>query len=151
MMRAVYPSCGFTWRSTGYAWKSATPKDLNRLIRVDNRHVDVLQLHRADTFACVLGDDDDNESNDDDVLLVKLSGCVVRDYASLAGIYRGCIRLDDKIDKYRVGYLNEYGYFCQHTAGRYYPHKFITFAQAYNSPAKMARPSDSGLLPSFLI
>ncbi|KMQ81553.1 hypothetical protein RF55_25973, partial [Lasius niger] len=65
-------------------------------------------------------------------------------------MFRGCIRLDDKVDKYRAGFLADFGYFCRHASAPSH-HHLVTFAQAYNSSAKMARPADSGFLSSYLV
>lgn len=71
--------------------------------------MDVVQIHRADTLRCMAeGRDDDN-----DVVLVKLSDRVACDQQSLAAMFRRCIRLDDKVDKYRAGFSADYGYFCR--------------------------------------
>lgn len=129
--------------------KSQAQNMLQRMLDVDHRHMDVAQIHRAHTL--VPSNRAANTDDDEGVLLVKLSGRVAKDLDSLAALLRDCVRLDDKIDKYRAGFLNSYGFFCRHAAGCDYSQRFVTFVQAYNTSAKMARPDDSGYLLSLVV
>lgn len=117
--------------------KAQGQRVLNSIADIDHAHIDVLQVHRADVFTC--------ENNEP--LLVKLSG---KEEDSLRGIYTYGIHLSDgKIDKYRIGYTYDFDYYCRHTS----PSGMhdVTFAQVYNSAAKMVRPCDSGYVISFAI
>lgn len=49
------------------------------------------------------------------------------------------------IDRYRVGYLADYGHFAVHGSPTWH-NRILTYVQCYNSAAKSARPSDSGAL-----
>lgn len=110
------------------------------LIFVDHPHIDVLQLHHADTLRC----------SDRDILLVKLDG---RDVDSLTDIYSDTVNISGKIDRYCTGFLANYGYYRRHAYLPSSSHRegTVTYGQAYNSAAKMARPSDSGYVACYTI
>jgi len=120
--------------------KSRARALLDAVVDVDHHHVDLLQVHRADTLSFKDDDDDDGSA-----LLVKLDG---RDERSLLSVFRGGVAITSRTDRYRTGYLYRYGYFDRHAS---IPREdnLVTYVQAYNSAAKMARPRDCGLAPAY--
>lgn len=110
---------------------------LRRAVDVDHDEVDMIQIHRADTLRV----------SEDDAILIKLDG---RKHDSLLAVFSGAINIYGKTDKYRAGFLADYGYFCRH-ASPTVRNNIVTFVQAYNSAAKMARPTDSGFVSRTLL
>lgn len=110
---------------------------LRDIVDVDHAHVDVLQIHRADNLSF----------DDEDPIVVKLSG---RENDSLLSLFAGSINLGGKIERYRTGFLADYGYFARNASPPVDDH-VVTFAQAYSSAAKMARPVDSGFVAAYVI
>ncbi|CAL1672196.1 unnamed protein product [Lasius platythorax] len=119
---------------------------LHRIVRVDHRGLDVLQVHKADVVRC---------EDEDAICVVKLSGGI-KERRSLAALYNGAIFLarnssnDGKLLRYRTGFFADYGYFRRH-ASPSLEKNAVTFVQAYNSAAKMAPTADSGFLSAYLV
>lgn len=104
---------------------------------VDHPHVDVVQLHRADNLAFSNGDP----------VVAKLDGGRLR--SALVGT--DSIRMSsNKIDKYKLGFLTNVGCFSYHGSPSFGDHA-VTFAQAYWSAAKMARPRNSGFVAAYAL
>lgn len=74
---------------------------LNNIVDLRHAHLDVVQIHRADVLSC----------SDGDVLLIKLSG---KNENSLYTLFKSSINISGKIDRYRTGFLTNYGYFRRH-------------------------------------
>lgn len=110
---------------------------LKEVVDVQHPYMDILQIHRADTMSCP----------DGDVLLIKLDG---REDDSLLGMFRNSINIIGRIDRYRTGFLSNYGYFRRHASPNINNYT-VTYVQAYSSGAKMARPSDSGYIESYVV
>jgi len=107
---------------------------LDSVVDLEHAHVDVLQVHRANTLRCP----------DGDVLLIKLDGS-----DSLAGLYREAVNIAGKTNKYTTGFLVNYGYFRRHALPAS-ANDVVTYAQAYNSGAKMTKSTDSGFVAAFV-
>lgn len=108
---------------------------LEETLDVDHAHVDLLQVHKATS----LSSSDDNET-----LLV--------DFRQAATLFHDSTALTPKMMLYRVGFLENYGHiWCMKAPTSRLPDEGVTFAQAYNSSTKMARPADSGLLPAAVL
>jgi len=76
------------------------------------------------------------------VIVVYLAG---RGPLTLSAALNGPIKyLGGKLERFRIGFLANYGYFCKYTS---IPNDDnVTFVQAYNAAAKMARPKQMSLL-----
>lgn len=112
---------------------------VNELVDLDHAHLDVMQIHKANSL--ILND------GTYDAIVVKLWGHGQR---SLEAIFKGAIKISPKLQRFRTGFLENFGYFCQHVSPKI-RNRVITYAQAYNAAAKMARPTDSGFLPTFVL
>lgn len=97
-------------------------------------HVDIVQIHRADTSRPI----------GDGAMLVRLAP------VDFAAAFRECPDYGDGTTKYRMDYLADYGGFSKYGLLRA-EEGLVTFCQAYNSAAKMARIGDPGLLPSYVL
>lgn len=117
---------------------------LRRIVRIDHPALNVLQIHRADVLQCC--------DNDDNIVVVRLSGGIM-EYKSLAALYHRAIYLardssnDGKLMRYRTGFLADYSYFASPSLEEH----VVTYAQAYNSAAKMAPTADSGFQSAYLV
>jgi len=104
---------------------------------VNHPHVDLLQLHRADNLSF----------DDEDPIVVKLTGS---EHDSLSSLFRDSVNLSGKIERYRTGFLHDYGYFARYASPPYEGH-VVTFVQAYSSSAKMVRFADIGLVAAYTV
>lgn len=130
-MRAV---CGisflrfYTCRHGARMPKEDGHEELRTTAHLHHRHLDVIQIHRADTLMTRNGD----------AILVDLSDTKILNedgvHLSQSGLKR-----------YRVGFTTAYGYFRHYLAPRSNG-CLTTFQQAYNSAAKMALPDAMGLV-----
>lgn len=121
--------------------KSVARKLLESIVDVDHRHVDVIQLHRADNLSF-------NDTND--VILVKLRGRVDND-DSLTSFFRNAIKLGAiKLERYHIGFCSDYEYLAYY-ASPDVANNIITHVQVYNSAAKMAQPCETGFLASYVL
>lgn len=99
---------------------------LKEMANEDHPHVDILQIHCADTL----------HFPDGDAILIKVAG-TREDRHSLNSLFADSIKLGGKLDKYRIGFLTEFGYFSYHGSPPI-ENNIITYAQAYCLAAKMA-------------
>lgn len=100
------------------------PPAITAIADVDHPHIDVVQVHRADQL---LAPHHDN-------MVVRIGGRGKGTLSSkLPRAYTG------KLERYRCGYLSNYGYFRKHCSLRDEPS--VTFVQAYNAAVKKARPT----------
>lgn len=126
--------------------KNAAKRYLDSFVDVDHMHVDVVQVHRADVLSC----------NDNDALLVQVegrSGDAADSSSSLLSAFGEAVNVGHgKIQRYRTGFLYNYGYFA---ANKSLPDDhsshLTTFVQAYNTSAKMARVKDLSFLSAYAI
>lgn len=114
---------------------------INNIVDVDYRHVNVIQIHRADNLRF--------DHDDQDVILTKLYG---RRTKLISRLFIGFVRLACKLEKYRVVFLSDYGYFnCHASSFSWGPDHVVTFTQAYSLPAKMILPPNVGLIAAHVI
>lgn len=132
-MRAT---CGMTvvrllvWQHGLRLPKALALGELSRAVDVGHPHVDVLQVHRADTLRTTNGD----------AAVVLLGG---RCDHGLARMFGDGVHLvggtaAGGVPRYRTGFLSEYEYFARHFSPSAFEDRLTTFSQAYNSAAKMA-------------
>lgn len=141
--KSLHRTCGMTCvrfyiAKHGLRLQKSTARDLlYRALDVRHPHLHVLQIHRADTLSC----------DDGDVLLVKLDG---NEQESLRDTFRNAINISGKLDKYRTSFFSDFGYFRKHASPPLRDNA-VTYIQAYSSAVKMARPSDSGYVASYVL
>lgn len=103
------------------------------VVDVDHRHVDVIHVHRADTL----------KFDDGDPIVVKLNDRV----NPLSKVFANAIHLDGRLERYRFGFLAEYGHFNKNAP---IDDHLVTFVQAYNPAATMAQATDFGTIATFV-
>lgn len=118
--------------------KESAHSTLNSIVEINHSHIDVLQIHRADVLQC----------DEYSAIVIKMTGR--QDPRSLAALYRDAVNLSGKIDRYKTGFLADFDYFRRHASPPMENH-IVTYAQAYSSAAKMARPTDCGFVPTYVI
>lgn len=111
---------------------------VNNIVEIAHPHLYILQVHRADVI----------QSDEYSALVVKLNGH--ERPRSLVVLFENAINLRDKTDKYRFGFLSDYGFFRKHASPNI-RNNIITYVQVYSSAAKLGRPSDCGFLSSFVL
>jgi len=105
---------------------------LHQWVVLDHSHVEMVQIHCANEIVCL----------DGDAVFVNLAG---RGRGTLSGALTGPIRYKGKLEKYRVGFLADYGYFAKYCSLPGDDNE-VTFVQGYNAAAKMSRPTQLSLL-----
>lgn len=139
-LRSVSGTCGmsvvrFVFAIHGLRLdKEIAERFYDAIVDEGHPHVDVIQVHRTDTLT-PLGEA---------AIFVRLSA------EEFGAAFRGCVDYDSGTSKYRMGFLAEFGGFSKYAVLRA-GDSLVTFGQAYNSAAKMARIEDVGLLPTFAL
>ncbi|KAL0116457.1 hypothetical protein PUN28_009838 [Cardiocondyla obscurior] len=111
---------------------------MHKIININNRHIDIIQIHRANTIL----------SSQGDIILLKTKG--KNEEIDLKNIIRQCTKLGNKkMNIYTLGYLFNYGHFDVRASPTC--NRNVTYIQAYSSGAKMARPKCSGTLATFAL
>jgi len=110
MLTDMSLTCGLN-RVRFYMWhhgmrleKTQADSYLSHIDDMNHPHVDVVQIHRADNLSF----------DDDDPTVIKLSG---RGDDSLLSMFGDSINLGrKKMDRYRIGFLQDYGYFARNAS-----------------------------------
>lgn len=110
-------------------------KEADTIADADHPHIDVVQLHRADTLTA---------ANSEDCLMVRIGG---RGRGTLQSLLPSTFA--GRLAKYRAGFLADFGHFRKHCTLP--DESAVTFIQAYNAAAKMARPTAMTLFAAALL
>lgn len=104
------------------------------MANLNDSHVDVVQVHRANQFVC----------RDGDAIIINIAGS--KPDTLSAALRRPIEFKGGKLEKYQVAFLSDYGYFSKYCSFACETVPRVTFAQAYNAAAKMRRPEFNALL-----
>jgi len=126
--------CGLRFVRFYVAPKRRAEALLREIADVNHDYMDVFQLYRADNLSF-------DRTND---------AIVVRN-AELRTFLTGAVKFGSKLQFYRIGFCRDMGFFATYASPKIDDTHLVTHMQVYNAAAKMARITDSGFLPSFLI
>jgi len=116
--------------------KAAAGRYLRDSVDLSHPHAEIAQIHHS--YSVIL-------RGRDSPILVDLS-------ERLTALFATALRVGTrrKVERYRAGFLADYGHFAVN-GSPLYADREVTFAQGYNSAAKMSRPRDAGNVPAAML